>query len=200
MTEKTPENDRKTISISRSYLKIAIPGAFWLGMVVILAFLYGDSFWLWVTRAFDLSFILYTVAVIYGLYIYIPKFGAVLAQSFMGGIGQFFLRDKMSGLSQKGVEARAAKAEQEAGLALVASVDPLKAVVSELVSGFLDNMDSIPKSIRPAISAQIGKAIGSSNVNFTTSILGAIDKKFPQLKLSENLKALGVISNAEKVA
>jgi hypothetical protein len=200
MTEKQSKKNRFGTVFQNPYSKLVIPAGFWLSLVMYAAISYGDLFWLWISRAFSLSFILYTIAVIYGLYVYLPRFGAGLGGLIMQGIQGFFVQSKMKDLSVKGVEARQLKAENEAGLAMVAAVDPLKAVFGELLEGFLSNMDSIPKSVRPAISGQIGKAVQASPINFTAWAVSAIDKRFPQAKISENLKALGVITNAEKVA
>ncbi|HWY27633.1 MAG TPA: hypothetical protein VNW25_00085 [Candidatus Sulfotelmatobacter sp.] len=201
MTEKTPENDQKNTGIRLGYLKLLIPGSFWLSITILLAFFYGDSFWLWVTRAFDLSFILYTVAVIYGLYVFLPKFGAGLGGLIMTGIQGFFVKDKMSNLSQKGVEARLAKQQQQEANAIMIGDDFMKGILAEMVPSMITNAmgDALPKQYLANIEKRIEQGILLSPINMTEKIGGPVikwvDKLLPQLKVSQSLKALGVVTD-----
>lgn len=123
-----------------------------------------------------------------------------------------FQSNKMSVLGQKGVEARQQKAEDQALIGLISTEDPLKGIIAELIPSLMSSIpgaESLPAYARKGIEARIKKGIIDSPINLTNAVappvIKFLDEKVSQLSggkvhLAEELKALGVLSNAEKVA
>jgi|SRR5437867_4429937 len=142
---------------------------------------------------------------------YVPRlmkaFLIALPQLVLNGLTQMSLKDKMTTLGQKGVEARQQKAEEQAMIALVSNEDPLKGILAEMVPSIVAQID-MPGYVRKGVEAQIRKGIVNSPINITNAvgppIISWLDKQVTQLSggkvhLAEELKALGVLSTAEKV-
>ncbi len=163
---------------------------------------------------FQIFFILYTIAVLYGLYVFLPKFGAqlitqipsLLANGVTDQIGQLLSKretsDKMRELGAKG---NLVKAEQSALVQAIAQEDPVKAFVLPWLEKTINSSDSgIPKYLRGTVSDLASKMITKTPVNFTEQlvprIVSVIDERLPQLKLSERLKELDQLQKVEKVA
>jgi len=120
--------------------------------------------------------------------------------------------EKMAILGQKGVEARQAKAEESALIAMVSTEDPFKGIVAELVPSLMGSVagaGDLPAYVRKGIEARVKSAIMSSPINLTNALgppfIKFLDEKITALSggkvhLAEELKALGVLSTAEKVA
>jgi len=118
--------------------------------------------------------------------------------------------EKMAILGQKGVEARQQKAEESALIAMVSTEDPLKGIIAELVPTLMGGIaGDLPAYVRKGIEARVKSAIVASPINLTNAVappvIKFLDEKVTALSggkvhLAEELKALGVLSNAEKVA
>jgi hypothetical protein len=157
-------------------------------------------------------------------FVYIPKvlkavmgklpelLGAMIPQLIAGVFQQQTTSEKMKGLAQKGVEARQQKAEEGALLALVSTEDPLKGIIADLVPSLLSSIpgaEGLPAYARKGIESRVRTGIINSPVNLTNAVAPPVikwlDEKVTQFSggkvhLAEELKALGVLSNAEKVA
>lgn len=119
--------------------------------------------------------------------------------------------EKMKGLAQKGVEARQAKAEDNAMLALVSTEDPLKGIIAELLPSLVSSipgMENLPAYARKGIEARVRTGLVNTPINLTNTVAPPVikwlDEKVTALSggkvhLAEELKALGVLSNAEKI-
>ena len=183
--------------------------------LIIAGFLYGaltfgDLFWLWITRSFELSFIFYTVGVIYGIYVFLPKLGVSIVTSLpsllASGLGDvlkgLFQSQKMRELGEKGNQA---KAEQSLFIQSIAKDDPIKAAIMPLITGFISSPDSpVPRYLRGTVDPIVRNAIANTPINFTEvgvpKVIDWIDLKFPQLKIKENLSAIEQLSKVSPVA
>ena len=197
--------------IALSDLAKRLTGPVALGtLLAVLCYLYQDTFWLWFNRSFEVAFWIYVIAVLYGIYKFIPLIGS----SIVGSVLTFFTSqnksEKMTALGQKGVEARQQKAEESALIAMVSVEDPLKGIISELVPSIMAGVrGDLPAYVRKGIEARVKTAIMASPINITNAVappvIKFLDEKVTALSggkvhLAEELKALGVLSNAEKVA
>jgi len=197
--------------IALSDLAKRLTGPVALGtLLAVLCYLYQDTFWLWFNRSFEVAFWIYVIAVLYGIYKFIPLIGS----SIVGSVLTFFTSqnksEKMTALGQKGVEARQQKAEESALIAMVSVEDPLKGIISELVPSIMAGVrGDLPAYVRKGIEARVKTAIMASPINITHAVappvIKFLDEKVTALSggkvhLAEELKALGVLSNAEKVA
>ena len=147
-------------------------------------------------------------------FFYVPRlmkaFLTALPQLVLNGLTQLGTNQKMSELGKKGVEARQEKAENQALIAMVSTEDPLKGIVSELVPALMGGVATdLPAYVRKGIEARVQKAIIASPMNLTNAVAPPVikwlDERVTQLSggkvhLAEELKALGVLSTAEKVA
>jgi hypothetical protein len=137
--------------------------------------------------------------------------GAMIPALIAGVFQQQTTSEKMRGLAQKGVEARQQKADDNAILALVSTEDPLKGIIAELVPSLLSSIpgaEGLPAYARRGIENRVRQGIVNSPVNLTNAVappvIKWIDERVTQLSggkvhLAEELKALGVLTNAEKV-
>src|SRR6266850_2559469 len=116
--------------------------------------------------------------------------------------------EKMKALGMKGVEARQVKAEEQAMIALASADDPVKGILAEMVPLLVGAVD-MPAYIRKGVEAQVRKAIVNTPINITNAaappVIKWLDTQVTKLSggkvhLAEELKALGVLSTAEKVA
>jgi hypothetical protein len=164
-----------------------------------LGIYFQESFWLWFNRSFQVAFWIYVIAVIYGIYKFIPSVGAILGTGVMQGIQGFFTQQKMTALGEKGVEARQQKAQREGQIALIAADDPMKGMLAPFVGEQIRHSTQIPKALREVFAENAEKMILKNEINLTNWLVTALDKKFPTWGLSEKINALGVITNAEKV-
>ena len=133
----------------------------------------------------------------YAYYRYLPnvitRIGTMLAQKFLQGLFSILRSQKMQALGEKGVAAR----EFEAMLKTSSGEDPVKEILAPIASGFVQ--ERFGKK-----AAGAGEmALSALPVNLTDIALPKVadflDQKWPQLKLSEQLRALKVISGAEPV-
>jgi len=146
-------------------------------------------------------------------FFYVPRlmraFLTALPQLVLNGLTQLGTNQKMSELGRKGVEARQQKAEDQALIAMVSTEDPLKGIVAELVPALMGGVaGDLPAYVRKGIEARVKKAVIDSPINLTNAVAPPVikwlDERVTSLSggkvhLAEELKALGVLSTAEKV-
>jgi len=163
---------------------------------------------------FQIFFILYTIAVLYGIYRFLPKFGAslitsipqLLATGVTDQISQLLSkRETSEKMKELGAKGNQVKAERAFIVQQIAQTDPVKAFVLPWLQGAIDSSDSpVPKYLRGTVSDIAEKMISKAPVNFTEQliprIVDVIDKRIPQLQLSERLKELDQLQKVEKVA
>src|SRR5437867_12970210 len=137
---------------------------------------------------------------------YLPRlmraFLTALPQLVLNGLTQMSLKDKMTTLGRKGVEARQQKAEDQALIAMVSTEDPLKGIVAELVPALMGGVaGDLPAYVRKGIEARVKKAVIDSPINLTNAVappgIKWLDERVTSLSggkvhLAEELKALGV--------
>ena len=164
-----------------------------------LAVNYQDGFWLWLNRVFELAFILYTIAVIYGIYTYLPAFAAALTGGFVSTLNQIFTSKRMGELGEKGVQAR-----QFLGtVGNPAKGGIVKALLGEFAGSFVSErwgkkaaervtweIENIPVDLDPIIW---------DNLPVIAERLGGLAGKAAEAKgLAEQLRMLGKISPVDK--
>ena len=143
----------------------------------------------------DLFIIAGFIVIGYAYYRYLPKVmvrvGTMLAKSFLGGLFQLLQSQKMKALGEKGVAAR----EFEAMLKTPSGEDPVKEILAPIASGF------VQERFGKKAAGAVEMALSALPVNLTDIALPKVadflDQKWPQLKLSEQLRALKVIQGAE---
>ena len=165
-----------------------------------------------------ISLIALGVGDLFAFYVFFPFFYfprllkaalTMLPGLIIQGLTQLGTNQKMSELGKKGVEARQQKAEESALIAMVSTEDPLKGIVSELVPALMGGVaGDLPAYVRKGIEARVQKAIIASPINLTNAVAPPVIKWLDErvtalsggkVHLAEELKALGVLSNAEKV-
>ncbi len=205
MTEKQSKNDRNVEQKQKRAWKLLV-----LPLIYAVAGVFGWFYVPDVLLARIASFVLVFGFPMLGFayYYYLPWIGTKLISSGLSGLASVFLgaqtQSKMAELSAKGVQARQQKALDEGALQLVTGLDPLKGIAAELLAGGIGGMESLgplklTKTMKTSLATYAQTAVMASQINFTEAALNALDTKFPQLKLRENLKILGVLTTAEKI-
>ena len=136
-------------------------------------------------------------ALIVAYYWWLPKvgqkIGTQLAQNFLRGLFQILQSQKMKALGEKGVAAR----DFAQMIAAPSGEDPVKEILAPIASGF------VQERFGKKAAGAVEMALSALPVNLTDIALPKValflDEKWPQLKLSEQLRALKVISGAEPV-
>jgi len=170
-----------------------------------------------------ISLIALGVGDLFAFYVFFPFFYlprllkamlTALPSLILQGLTTMQTSDKMKDLGKKGVEARQAKAEQQAVMALAIGDDVIKAGLVELAPALAEGIAGqlgikIPAGTKSMLVSRVQKGLLESEINFTNALappfIKWLDERVTQFSggkvhLAEELKALGVLSNAEKVA
>src|SRR5437899_10297683 len=100
---------------------------------------------------FQIFFILYTIAVLYGLYVFLPKFGTGLITSIpqllTNGVAEtvstlLSKRENSDKMRELGMKGNQVKAEQSALVHAIAQKDPVKAFVLPWLEKTINSSDS----------------------------------------------------------
>ena len=169
-----------------------------------------DQILLGIQVTFQIFFILYTIAVLYGIYRFLPKFGAelvtaipqLLATGLKDTLSGIFIKQKMTDLGEKGNQV---KAEKALLLGAISKTDPIKAVILPWIESVIESPDTgIPKYLRGTVNGIVNKTLSETPINFTEQlvprVIELLDKRLPQLRLSERLKEIDQLQKVEKIS